>query len=286
MLASTPVVMAMLATLLAGLSSSEMTRAQYDRSMAAQMQSKAGDQWSLFQAKRIRESIDQSAATTLDFSSDAPVLRGAKLKDEWSQVAKDAAPTNAIGLLADEGQSMARVAPQFSPRVAESLRSLGSPEGEEKLKRDLPTIDEAEIDGAINSVLEATKKSEQIWAPADAAVADAQLSIDEQKSGPTSLRRDLRAAGLQLETRRYKAEAQLNQALANLYELKVRKSNLSADRHNQRSQRFFFGMLFAQGSVILSTLSNAVRLRNTLWTIAAIAGVCAVALAAYVYLWN
>ena len=43
MLATTPVIMAVLATLLAGLASSEMTRAQYARSLAAQQQSKAGD---------------------------------------------------------------------------------------------------------------------------------------------------------------------------------------------------------------------------------------------------
>src|SRR5215470_16440232 len=53
-LTSTPVVLTVVATLLAGLSSSEMTRAQYHRSLAAQHQSKAGDQWSFFQAKRIR----------------------------------------------------------------------------------------------------------------------------------------------------------------------------------------------------------------------------------------
>ena len=41
----TPVVMTVIATMLAGLASSEMTRAQYDRSLAAQRQSKAGDQW-------------------------------------------------------------------------------------------------------------------------------------------------------------------------------------------------------------------------------------------------
>jgi hypothetical protein len=39
MLSATPVVMAVVATLLAGLASSEMTRAQYDRALAAQQQS-------------------------------------------------------------------------------------------------------------------------------------------------------------------------------------------------------------------------------------------------------
>jgi hypothetical protein len=55
-LTSTPVVLTVLATILAGLSSSEMIRSQYFRSLAAQNQSKANDQWSLFQTKRIRGS--------------------------------------------------------------------------------------------------------------------------------------------------------------------------------------------------------------------------------------
>src|SRR6266478_5256740 len=55
-LTSTPVVLTVVATLLAGLSSSEMTLAQYHRSLAGQNQSKASDQWGFFQAKRIRES--------------------------------------------------------------------------------------------------------------------------------------------------------------------------------------------------------------------------------------
>ena len=59
-LAATPIVMTVIATLLAGLSSSEMTRAQYDRSLAAQHQSKAGDQWSYFQAKRLRAALQRN----------------------------------------------------------------------------------------------------------------------------------------------------------------------------------------------------------------------------------
>jgi hypothetical protein len=50
----TPIVLTVIATVLAGLSSSEMTRAQYYRAYAAQMQSKASDQWAYYQAKRMR----------------------------------------------------------------------------------------------------------------------------------------------------------------------------------------------------------------------------------------
>src|SRR5690242_2728520 len=61
-LAATPVAMAVVATMLAGLASSEMTKAQYDRSLAAQQQSKAGDQWSFFQAKRLRGAYQRNTA--------------------------------------------------------------------------------------------------------------------------------------------------------------------------------------------------------------------------------
>src|SRR3954464_7809249 len=64
-LTATPVAMAVLATMLAGLASSEMTRAQYDRALAAQQQSKAGDQWSFFQAKRLRGAIQRNSSDLL-----------------------------------------------------------------------------------------------------------------------------------------------------------------------------------------------------------------------------
>jgi Domain of unknown function (DUF4337) len=54
-LTATPVALTVVATGLAGLSSSEMTLAQYHRSLAAQNQSKASDQWGFFQAKRMRQ---------------------------------------------------------------------------------------------------------------------------------------------------------------------------------------------------------------------------------------
>src|SRR6266700_6449549 len=65
LLTATPVVMTVVATMLAGLASSEMTRAQYDRSLGAQQQSKAGDQWSFFQAKRLRGAIQRNTADLL-----------------------------------------------------------------------------------------------------------------------------------------------------------------------------------------------------------------------------
>jgi hypothetical protein len=113
-------------------------------------------------------------------------------------------------------------------------------------------------------------------------------SLEGKGSSPTSgasLTRDFTAARLRYAALRYELEARLNQAIAGLYELQVRKSNISAERHHDRSQRFFFGMLAAQLGVIVSTLAMAARQRNLLWALATAAGLLAVAFAIYVYLY-
>ena len=62
---STPVIMTVIATLFAGMSASEMTWAQFHRATAAQHQSKAGDQWAFFQAKKIRGTSMEMTSTLL-----------------------------------------------------------------------------------------------------------------------------------------------------------------------------------------------------------------------------
>lgn len=69
LLGATPVIMTVIATLLAGLASSEMTKAQYERAYAAQLQSRAGDQWAFFQAKRLRGEMQRN---TLDLLAAQP----------------------------------------------------------------------------------------------------------------------------------------------------------------------------------------------------------------------
>src|SRR5437016_4683730 len=71
---STPVVMTVLATILAGLSSSEMSQAQYYMSLSARNQSKAGDQWGYFQAKKLRSEDAASALALLQNLGDVAPL--------------------------------------------------------------------------------------------------------------------------------------------------------------------------------------------------------------------
>src|SRR6478752_10441832 len=79
-LTATPVAMAVVATMLAGLASSEMTKAQYDRSLAAQQQSKAGDQWSFFQAKRLRGAYQRNTADLVQSITEVHPLDSASVK--------------------------------------------------------------------------------------------------------------------------------------------------------------------------------------------------------------
>src|SRR5580700_5780789 len=78
-LGMTPIVMTVIATMLAGLASSEMTKAQYDRSLAAQLQSKAGDQWSYYQAKKLRSAVARNTLDLLAATGDLPPLEPAAL---------------------------------------------------------------------------------------------------------------------------------------------------------------------------------------------------------------
>jgi hypothetical protein len=62
-------------------------------------------------------------------------------------------------------------------------------------------------------------------------------------------------------------------------------SNMAAERHHRRSERFFLGMLAAQAAVITATFALAARQRSILWSLAAAVGVVAIVFAVYVYVW-
>jgi hypothetical protein len=79
-LAAIPVALTILATVLAGLSSSEMTQSMYYRSLAAQNQSKAGSQWAFFQAKRIRGTTMESGGDLVRAVADPPPIDVAHLR--------------------------------------------------------------------------------------------------------------------------------------------------------------------------------------------------------------
>ena len=88
-ISSTPVVMTVVATILAGLSSSEMSTAQYHRALAAQFQSKAGDQWNLFQAKRLRQNSNENLLELMEGLSSGRRLEPDEAATASHQIGED-----------------------------------------------------------------------------------------------------------------------------------------------------------------------------------------------------
>ena len=273
LLTATPVVMTVLATMLAGLSSSEMTRAQYDRSLAAQQQSKAGDQWSFFQAKRLRGAMQRS---TLDLLQATTEIHPVNLP-----ALGELSPAVTAALEKSElPPAPASPAPDENFRAA--LAALEGLKPEPEIAALLAPVKVETLNESLRIASDATLALDAATKPVNQAVD--QLEKKLAANSDKSLSRDFYAARLRYTATRYDAEARLNQAVAYVYELQVRKSNVSAERHHARSQRFFYGMLAAQMAVIIATFAIAARQRNLLWSIAAAAGLAAVVLAVYVYL--
>lgn len=334
-LSATPVVMAVVATMLAGLASSEMTRAQYDRSLGAQQQSKAGDQWSFFQAKRLRGAVQQNTVDLLESTtalhpfgqtrlndaiqllSTQPASMGfagadrEKINSELKALAASGAGQQALACLETGTVPSVDRATAVDPRLGAALNALANLRPDAEMAQVLSKVDNGllekavsaaqdraqafdlattpingainQLDGIMQRLLALAQKSP---APVEAtAMSSAREPSDSGWASTFELNRDFTAARLRYAAVRYEVEARLNQAIANLYELQVRKSNISAVHHHLRSQRFFFGMLGAQMGVIISTLALAARNRNLLWSLAAGAGLLAVAFAIYVYLY-
>jgi hypothetical protein len=285
-LSATPVVLAVVSTLLAGLASSEMTKAQYDRSLAAQLQSKAGDQWSFFQAKRLRGALQNTTLDVILSSTGRGKLEReallAALRGTPAAAALDKSGESLFAVLRDGSLPKPAATPSVDANVKAALEALETSRPENELVALLAKVDDKVLEDAVRAAREHALSLDVVLKPINQNIE----AIEQQMDRPqieSATRRDFVAARLEYNARRYDAEARLNQVVANLYELQVRKANLSAARHHRRSQRFFYGMLAAQTGVIISTLAIAARKRNLLWTIAAIAGVAAIAFAAYVY---
>ena len=295
--AATPVIMTVVATMLAGLASSEMTRAQYDRSLAAQQQSKAGDQWSFFQAKKLRGALQRNTLDMVESTGDVHPLDTVALTALLAETpAKDmlasVAGRQALGALQTGQLPKLGAAPAVNSKVKGALDALLSSRPDSEVLELLVSVPEKTLASALQHAQDYALSFDAATAPFNQTIDMLEKQLIRTQSllpvpdeSVSALSRDFTAARLRFNAQRYDIEARLNQAIANIYELQVRKSNVSADRHHNRSQRFFFGMLAAQMGVIIATFAMAAKQRNLLWSLAAGAGVVAIAFAVYVYLY-
>jgi hypothetical protein len=273
-LSATPVIMTVIATLLAGLASSEMTRAQYDRAYAAQLQSKAGDQWNYFQAKKLRGAIQRNSLELLRATSAAGPLN--------LTTAQPAGTTNKLAFeTADQLLRSAEKPLSLDAQVKPAFDALNDDKPESEMAELLKDVNTRSLDDALKLAKDRTRAFD---AKLDEITSNLDQTEQRLSSNPAQAH-DFLLWQMDFNARRYEVEARLNQAVAYVYELQVRKSNLSAERHHTRSQKFFFGMLAAQAAVIIATLALAARKRSLLWSLAAGAGIAAVLFAIYVYLY-
>jgi hypothetical protein len=318
----TPVVLTVLATILAGLSSSEMSSAQYFRSLAAQTQSKAGDQWGYFQAKKLREANNLNTLQILQgLSPQSPLdarqftAAGDGLLDQLKTQNSDEL-TRLQPVIAELKRATTRpdtqttlqyltkgdvpaVDEQSLPdaQVADLMRAVEDRESTDELDHRAGAIDQPQIDASLAVAQKKTAAfddaTDQINLTAQhlseilARLSDAQRSIGSSVGRAADeigpLSSALTCARLRFDAARYARDAHFNQVEAQIYEVQVHRDGFASERHRQRSKQFFYGMLGAQAGVTIATLSLAGQRRSLLWSIAAIAGLAAISFAAYVY---
>jgi hypothetical protein len=268
----TPIVMTVIATMLAGLASSEMTKAQYDRSLAAQLQSKAGDQWSYYQAKKLRSAVAHNTLDLLAATSEVPPLEAATLQN-----------ADAAAIAALTKNQLPEAAPaKFDDGVQAALDALENSRPETEIATALNQVKPATLAASLTAAQDAATAFDNATKP----INKASDKFDETlMAGDKNVFRSFSAGRLRYTSARYDAESRLNLAVASIYELQVRQNNYSAEKHHARSGKFFYGMLVSQMAVIISTFALAARRRNFLWSVAAAAGAAAVAFSVYVYLY-
>jgi hypothetical protein len=281
-LGMTPIIMTVIATLLAGVASSEMTRAQYDRALGAQLQSKAGDQWGYFQAKKLRGALQQNTMELLQATVDSDPFNSNAVKDTLVLL-KAPAAAETVAALEKAGLPAVPPAPEIKPNVKAALDALNASRPETEIFSLLTQVTDVDLSEAMIQAKAQISEFDTAIKPVNANL-DHLAKYWSKPEVDKGFRQGFTVARLRFGTARYDNEARLNQVVGNLFELQVRKANASAERHHQRSGQFFYGMLLAQMGVIISTFAIAARQKNLLWSLAAAAGLLAVSMSAYVFL--
>lgn len=263
--AGLPVGLTALATILAGLSTGELNRAMLWRSIAAQDQGKANDQWSLAAHKRDRSLTCETTADTLK------AVGGYRPPPQPPKT-----PTPEFVQQVGDWMTGAVSPPADDPGVRAVLWALqtGHDSDALALARNVDTAAlNADILAGLNKVGEVERAYE---AELEAAKQQAAAATGETRPAAVAVR-------YEVDARRYRAEATANQWLAFLYEVRVKRSTAESNSHLHRSENFFFAMLAAQVGGVGSSLALARKRRSVLWLVAGIAGLVAVGFGAFVY---
>lgn len=318
-LTATPVALTALATAFAGLSSSEMTQAMYHRSLAAQHQSRAGNQWAFFQAKRIRGNGIESSVELLQALGHPEPFDPSKVVADLTRLHTLVEPVpgpaagkieqarTRLGPVKHTSFDLPTVEPTPLPDSAARQAFDAAVQAIQKRKTEAETaalvvrLGPETIDEAIRLAEDDADRFDQACEPVTEHVRQLRARFNELGAAVRPLRggtgpaaeavalfdrldASFRAAAMDFEARRYRQEAVFNRRAAEAYEVRVRRSGIESDRHRERSKQFFYSMLLAQVGVTVSSLALARAQRSWLWFFAALVAVVSLVFTGYVYL--
>lgn len=283
--AALPIGLTALATVFAGMSTGALQQAMYWKSQAAQDQSKATNQWTLAGFKVDRSLVVQTAAAQLLASGGrtpefAPASTDAteKLAAEWLA---GKGPPQVYRRGADAKAREGRVGlPDVPPAIQELTELIRKRAPEDQILRKALKVKIEDANAAVDEAEAANERiTEEEW---DAVVKAARKLVADARKKDASAGPVVQAALFELEQRRYRSEATLNQEIAALYEVRVKVTSAESDKHRRKSQILFIAMLVAQIGGVVSSLALARQQKSVLWLFAATAGLVALGFGGYV----
>lgn len=268
-----------LAALFGSMSASQLQQAMYWKSQAAQDQSKAANQWSLFGFKRSR-ALEMEAAAARGRSESGFlrfVFNGSDEAVKWLN--GDGPPRTELP--PPENKDLVQLVADIRARKPEAdLLALASRIPASQLNK---AIDDAE-----NFIFETTEVQ---WdGVVKAAKKQSQKVIDEaarsKPEEPLDAIRKARADAAQalvfaMEDRRYRGEGALNNALGYLYEARVKFSTATSDTYRKKSEVLGYAMLVAQIGAVAASLALARKRGFSLWLVAAVIGLISLGFGGY-----
>jgi len=265
-----PIALTALATAFAGMSNGELQKSMFWRSFAAQDQAKATSQWTLAGFKRDRSLICQATADQMRAYSQHAA-------NPFVASPPAGADPRAVEWLAGNGPQPVRLPEVVNEHLRRLLTDIQSRATERELSKKASKVPADDINKTID---DAEKMIEQIDKDWDPTVKAANKLVSESNK---DLLTAAQAAVYDMEQRRYRAESTLNQELGYLYDARVKISAAMSEKHERKSQNFFFAMLAAQIGATISALAQARKQKSVLWAIAGGTGVVALLIGGYVY---
>src|SRR5262249_54244295 len=192
-------------------------------------------QWSLFQAKRLRGSSQRGTLDIIETTSDVRPLDAAALKKAEPGLES---PVGQQMLVILEGGPLPTLppGPALDGNVKAALEALESAKSEPEVVARLAHVTDEALDAALGATRDRAPALGVALGPIKRSLEELETglvrraTVEGSRTGPAaSLRRDVTVARLRYTARRYDTEARLNQAIASVYELQVRRSNIEAE---------------------------------------------------------